>query len=115
MRWPVMLGVLLFASLPAGASAGQGAAGTARLALVGGSPLKVRGVRFEPAERVRVRVLAPALASKRVVVDDKGSFVLRFAGIAVDRCNGLTVTAVGSGGSRAALKLPPQPLCPPTL
>jgi hypothetical protein len=50
-----------------------------------------------------------------VVVDDKGSFVLRFAGIAVDRCNGLTVTAVGSGGSRAALKLPPQPLCPPTL
>lgn len=85
---------------------------TARLHLVDTAPVKVRGTRFVPGERVRVTAISMSKKTKRVVAGRAGRFAVGFAGLAYDRCSGLLVTAVGSEGSLARFRLP-QPLCPP--
>ena len=85
---------------------------TARLHLVDTAPVKVRGTRFVPGERVRVTAISMSKKMKRVVAGRAGRFAVGFAGLAYDRCSGLLVTAVGSEGSLARFRLP-QPLCPP--
>jgi hypothetical protein len=110
----IVLGATLLALLPASAGAEQAVAGKPALRLASASPLKVRGLRFQPAERVRVRVLGEHKATKRVTANVRGSFVVGFQDISFDRCNAPSVVAVGSQGSRAALKQP-EPLCPPRL
>jgi hypothetical protein len=86
----------------------------ATLGLADTAPLKLRGRGFHARERVRVSVSAERRATKRVVATAAGSFVVTFADISVDRCNGLVAVAVGRRGSRATYKQP-QPLCPPRL
>jgi len=79
------------------------------------SPLQARGVRFKPHERVRVRVESPTItATRRIVVGAGGTFTATFTGVAVDRCLGYSLTAVGSLGDHAtwSMKLPP-PGCNP--
>jgi hypothetical protein len=79
------------------------------------SPLQARGVRFKPHERVRVRVESPMItATRRIVVGAGGTFTATFTGIAIDRCLGYSLTAVGSLGDRAtwSTKLP-LPGCNP--
>jgi len=79
-------------------------------------PVKTsRGVRFKPHEHVRVRVDSPTItATRRIVVGAGGTFTATFTGVAVDRCLGYSLSAVGSLGDRAtwSTKLPP-PGCPP--
>ena len=88
---------------------------TAKLHATSTQPLKVRGVGFAPRERVRVTARSRSAAkAKAVVASAAGRFEVTFPTIAVDRCNGAVVSALGSEGSRVGLKLP-QPLCPPPL
>src|SRR5918992_6408629 len=70
----------------------------AKLALRSARPLVVVGSRFTPAERVRVTAAGTA---KTVRAARSGQFVVRFVG--VDPCNGVTIVARGSAGSRATL------------
>jgi hypothetical protein len=79
------------------------------------SPLQAHGVRFKPHERVRVRLESPTItATRRIVVGAGGTFTATFTGIAVDRCLGYSLSAVGSLGDRAtwSMKLP-LPACNP--
>jgi hypothetical protein len=85
----------------------------ARLYLADAAPLVLRGTGFVAGERVRVTVSAESTRTRRVVAGRSGRFVVRFAGVAYDRCNDLLAQAAGSEGSLARLKRP-QPLCPPS-
>jgi hypothetical protein len=113
MRWLIALVAALVCMLPAGAGA-ESVARKPALRLVNASPLEIRGLRFVPKERVRVMVLDAGSASRQVSADAQGTFVASFQEASVDRCSALSVLAVGSRGSRAALKRP-GPLCPPSL
>ena len=112
MRRSIVVVAALVSLLPASAGA-ESLAGKPALRLVSASPLKIRGLRFVPKERVRVLVVE-ADATKRVSADAQGSFVATFHETSTDRCSALSVLAVGLRGSRAALKSP-GPLCPPRL
>ena len=70
-------------------------------------PLEVRGTGFGAHEMVRVSS-GPALV--RVRSSARGAFVASLP-LSV-RCSGRRVLAVGSGGQRALLRIPPM-LCPP--
>jgi len=75
------------------------------------SPLVVGGTHFRAHERVRVT--ASPGGTRRVTARADGSFRAAFRG-AVDRCVGLSVTAVGARGDRAELALKfPQRACAP--
>lgn len=108
--------VALVAGVSAVGSAGGGVEDssrrTARLQLADAAPLTLRGTGFVAGERVRVTVSARSTRTRRVAAGRSGTFVVRFAGIAYDRCNGLLAQATGSEGSVARLKRP-QPFCPP--
>jgi hypothetical protein len=87
---------------------GTGAGGTraeatskargAALAVRRTRPLVVAGSRFLPHERVRVDAAGEV---RRVRARRSGDFVVRFT--AIDACNGVTIVARGSGGSRASV------------
>jgi hypothetical protein len=113
MRRSIVVAAALVSLLPASAGA-ESLAGKPALRLVSTSPLKIRGLRFVPKERVRVMVLEAGSATKRVRADKRGTFVASFNETSVDRCSALSVLAVGSRGSRAEWKRP-GPLCPPRL
>jgi hypothetical protein len=112
MRRSVVVVAALVALLPAGAGA-ESVARKPALRLASASPLTIRGLRFQPEERVRVMIRG-AGATRRVSADNQGSFVASFQELSADRCNALAVLALGSRGSRAELKRP-GPLCPPSL
>lgn len=79
-------------------------------------PLTVRGVRFEPRERVRLTVThtTGVTSGKYVRARWSGRFTAFFSTLEVDRCaGGLTARARGQLGSRATAKLP-QLQCPPS-
>lgn len=99
---------------PAGAIDGKGASTKAKLGLVRGTPLKLRGTHFVPGERVSVRVVSGKQVARRVKANRAGAFVVGYPDLALDRCNGFSATAVGARGSRATLKLP-QAYCPPRI
>jgi hypothetical protein len=97
-----------------GSAAGEGESRSkATLKLSRGMPLTLRGTHFLPNERVRVTVSSEMKRTKRVVANAAGAFVVSFQ-TAYDRCDGLLALAVGTGGSRAMLKMP-QLGCPPSL
>jgi hypothetical protein len=89
----------------------------ARLVVVTNTPLTLQGYGFVARERVRITVTsAQPRAMKRARAGVRGRFRVMFESIAFDRCGGgLEATAVGDQGTRAVLKRPPQPLCPPRL
>ena len=100
--------------LGAGAGGSEGAAvGKPALKLAKPVPLTVQGMRFRPGERVRVTVRDVPNGRRKVTAGPRGGFVVRFAGVVYDRCDGLFVSAVGSQGSRATLKRP-QLFCAPS-
>jgi hypothetical protein len=104
----------MLALAPASAASEQReSGGKARLSLVRGAPLVLRGVAFVPGERVRVTVTAERQLAKRVSANAAGRFTVRFA-TSFDRCQGLSARAVGDRGSRAGLKTA-ELLCPPRL
>jgi hypothetical protein len=87
----------------------------AKLAVVTMKPLTLRGTRFLAAEKVRLTVVADGNRFvRRTTADRMGAFTQRFQAAAGDRCNRLIAVAIGSRGSRAAIR-PFQPLCPVAL
>jgi hypothetical protein len=75
-----------------------------RLAPVASEPLRVKGTEFVPGEKVRLAVVGGLdRTSRAVTAGSSGSFVAGFPG--VTSCDSVTVTAVGSRGSRASFNL----------
>ena len=104
--------LLLLALVPSGAAVDATASGKAKLRLLDPTPVKVRGTGFSAGERVVVRVIGLAgVTGKRTTAGRRGGWTLTFPDHAYGRCGSLFVSAVGSRGSRAGLKLKP-PLCP---
>lgn len=114
MSRALALVVLLLTLVPAGAAADRAAAGKARLQIVGGPPLLLRGTQFVAGERVKITVTGERTLSKSTVADGRGAFEVRFA-VLFDRCSSsLRALARGARGSRAGAKMP-QLMCPPRL
>jgi hypothetical protein len=99
-------GVAAVASPPGTNAGGQKAV----LAVLGDSPLTVRGSRFVPGERVKVTVY-PAARRKTAVAGRRGGFTVQFAAVH-DPCRAYRVVAVGARGSRAAVREVPPPCVP---
>ena len=79
--------------------------GKAQILPAGLSPPAVKGSGFKPGENVTVRLVdGAAKATKRVKADRNGAFVVRLQ-TGYDRCNGMTVTAVGDQGSKSTFQL----------
>jgi hypothetical protein len=71
-----------------------------RLVIAKRSPLVVSGLHFKAGERVTVRFGQSTL---RVRATKLGRFQVSFAGVALDRCSGWRIAAVGARGDRALL------------
>jgi hypothetical protein len=86
-----------------GAGAGVAANGKARIVPTSFAPPVLKGTGFRSGENVSVTVLGGGAVTKRVTADSSGSFTLRLS-TRMDRCNGMTVTAVGDKGSRTSFQ-----------
>ena len=73
-------------------------------------PLTVQGDGFAVRERVRVNLYGVTRASRRVVANRFGTFVLRFAEVTATRCDLIRVVAIRRGG-QVWLKRLPSPAC----
>ena len=95
--------------------AGGAGAGTERakptLRLIDRTPVKVSGRGFVPRERIRLTVIVDATRTRRVTAGAAGTFTATVAQTALPRCEGLRIVATGGEGSRAVLKVLPQPAC----
>jgi hypothetical protein len=90
------------------------ASGTPGLRAVTTQPLAVQGVRFRPAERVTVRVVAGGPARVHVVrANARGTFTTTFTAVTLERCTPFAITARGSRGSVAMLRPSPFRDCAP--
>jgi hypothetical protein len=91
------------------ASGAAGEPGSERVRLVDPAPLTLRGVNFQPRERVSISLLLGTTDVRRVVrAGTAGQFLTVFPKLRYDRCHGaLAVTAVGSRGSGTAWKIVP--------
>lgn len=78
--------------------------GKPRILAAGLSPLVIKGTGFAPGENVTVRMVDGAVKTKRATkASAQGSFTVRLTAPA-NRCNGMTVIAVGDKGSRTAFQ-----------
>jgi hypothetical protein len=105
------IGLLVTVALgctPGTAVGGSEAATKASLQVIRQAPLTIQGRGFRARESVRV---SAAARQWRLRASLRGSFVLTLRG--VDRCKILRVVAVGSGGSRAILRILPLQQCAP--
>ena len=109
MRSLALIAFVLVAAVPAGSAAG------ARLAVIGVSPLAVRGVGFVPRERVRVVATVDGTTTRWSRAGSNGTFVVRFSGVTIPTCTGFVVRAFGAAGSRATAARVPQLECPQPL
>jgi hypothetical protein len=95
--------------------------GTARptLRLVSDAPTTLRGAGFRSSERVTLVVVATTKLTRRLVAGRGGGFVVRLPSVDANACQGFSVIATGSRGSRASYKRvrgqcpPPSPPAPP--
>jgi hypothetical protein len=107
----LLVAVIAIAAAGAGTTAEQR---SPALQVADRQPLVVQGVRFKSRERVRVTVSAEdERATRRVRASTRGAFSASFTPMTLDRCSDLLASAIGSAGSRAALRLKAQPQCPP--
>ncbi len=79
-------------------------AGTARLEVSARAPFTVHGVGFAPGERVTIVAQAAGRHVKVVTAGEDGTFTVRFD-ISLGVCPAYIVSAVGSRGSRASMRL----------
>ncbi|HET9324263.1 MAG TPA: hypothetical protein VFO03_10310 [Gaiellaceae bacterium] len=115
MRHLATLAAIVLLVAPVGAAAAQSTSGPAKLRLLSLAPLKVKGTGFKSRERVVVRLMSrSSITRRRITAGRTGAWVLGFSRLDADRCDVLVVSAVGSRGSRAALKLPAF-ICPPPI
>jgi hypothetical protein len=108
----IVLLIAVFAGLAVFTGPASGRITKPTLRIADTTPLAVQGVHFRSAERVTVVVASNGRHAKVVRASQLGRFVVRFASVNPDVCNGFVVTATGNRGSRATYKLP-QRECPP--
>jgi hypothetical protein len=108
--WDVKALVAAIAALALSAPAAGGTAPTLRL--VRTSPVVVAGSHFRAGERVTVTLVVTKRIVRHVTASQTGSFTIGYGGIQLGHCAGFSLSAVGSAGSRAVVKLP-QPACMP--
>jgi hypothetical protein len=99
----VALGFLGLASSAGGATQDRAQAQRPSLAVTDTRPFEVRGVGFEPRERVQV--LLAANGSQRwqgAVATSRGVFIVTFA-VSLGACSRYLIKAVGSKGSSARI------------
>jgi hypothetical protein len=110
----VRIAIALAAVVVLAALANAGAAAArAVVAPLDLDPLTVRGVRFRPAETVRVRVIVSGRAVGKVVrASAKGRFTVRFRSLWLTECDMYRIRASGSRGSRAVYNELPRPCIP---
>jgi hypothetical protein len=103
----------LAATLAAAALAGAAPALAAgpSLRLVTGTPLVLVGSGFRSAEHVTVTASGVRVLHWRVIAV-RGAFRVSLGGLVLSRCNTVAIVAVGSAGSRVALRIP-RPACMP--
>ena len=91
------------------ASASGEGADRARVRVLDFTPLTLKGLGFEPREKIRLTVsLEQRIAVRGLRANVAGSFGTRFDAIRYDRCQGsLAVKAVGSNGTRVSWELMP--------
>jgi len=80
------------------------------------NPFVVKGQYFKSGERVVVRLIARATDEaqvRRSTASKQGSFVVDFGRVPIGHCLTVSVSAVGSGGSRALYKTHQLPACMP--
>jgi hypothetical protein len=106
--------VLAAAALAVAAASAPAATGP-QLLLARDAPLTVAGVRFHAGEHVTVRYAGSGgPLTRAAVAGARGGFVVRFAHVDYDPCTTMSITAVGSDGSRASLRTDRRE-CPPAL
>ena len=107
------LGLLIVVAALIGAGGAGAGAEHAKptLRLLDRSPVKVSGRGFVPRERIRVSVIADTTHTRRVMAGASGTFTATVLQTALPRCEGLRILATGGAGSRAVLKVLPQPAC----
>ena len=88
--------------MPRGTVAGQ--KGKPRILADSLSPLVIKGIGFVPGEHVTVKILDGPKAKRRTTANAQGAFTVRVP-TRSDRCNGMTVSAVGDKGSRTGFAL----------
>jgi hypothetical protein len=103
----VALVLLAAGAAQAGEPAERQDPGRPALRIVERDPLAIAGRRFEAGERVRLAVVSGGEKHvAKVRASSGGTFVVRLAGVRLDRCSGrLVVRAVGAAGSRASFTL----------
>jgi hypothetical protein len=88
--------------MPRGTVAGQ--KGKPRILAVSLSPLVIKGTGFVPGEHVTVKIIDGPKAKRRTTANAQGAFTVRVP-TRFDRCNGMTVSAVGDKGSKTGFAL----------
>jgi hypothetical protein len=109
------LGIALLIAVALGTAAAPGAeVQSAKLQIVGLTPIAVSGARFRPGERVRVVLTADGTYVRTVRANRGGTFVARFGAVYADLCMRFQLRALGASGSRAvaARKTPPSCAAP---
>jgi hypothetical protein len=110
MRRIALAVIVLAIAAPSGAATGSG---RPRVWLADRAPATVRGASFKPSERIAVTLsIGEVILRKSVVASPAGGFVARWRRSAPAGCAAIGISASGSAGSRAALKLSP-PDCAP--
>ena len=76
-----------------------------KLTQIGEQPLRLRGTGFLPGEKVRVSAAARGGKETRTVIaNSSGAFTLSFSAD-LDTCDGVTISAVGTKGTRTSFQL----------
>jgi hypothetical protein len=104
---------ILLAATAAGSLVGGTSAVATRpaLRLLDEAPLTLGGTGFRANEHVKVVAVVGSRSVRWVTAGSGGRFGVRFRGLGANECRGLTVTAIGDRGSRAAYRRPPG-VCP---
>jgi hypothetical protein len=104
--------LLLFCALAAVGCASAEGRGEARpvrvsVSVLSTSPVAVRGAGFKPRERIVVNVVAGVHLRKQTTATAGGAFRLVFGRLKPNACAGISISAVGTRGSRAEYRRSP--------
>jgi hypothetical protein len=111
----ILLPICAACAVLASAAAAATNAGRPLVRPIDRSPLVVRGANFKPGEKVSLRVVVRGrsrLAPKPAAASMRGAFTFRFPSLALGNCASFTISATGSGGSRAVYTMHPPPCGP---
>jgi hypothetical protein len=105
-----VLGAAICAAILAAGAAG-GVTSAPKLSVPDTAPFTVRGVGFKALERVVVTVSSGAARKRTTVTGTAGTFTITFTGVDVGSCDPYVVRALGTKGSKAAVRHTVQEQC----